>query len=223
MQDAIIIEPPDKHQASVIWLHGLGADGHDFEPIVPKLNLEQFGVRFIFPNAPSRPVTINDGLPLRSWYDIRSTNLREQEDAVSIIASSTLIHSYIQAEMDIGIAADHILLAGFSQGGAIALYAGLSYQNRLAGILALSTYLPIPTKLAEAATGNDQNIAIMMMHGLTDPIISLAQAQASYQTLQQWGYQPEWREYPMQHAVCMEQVPAISAWIKTCLKPSIDG
>ena len=142
--DAVIIEPRETHKASIIWLHGLGADGHDFEPIVPELYLStKLGIRFIFPNAPIRPITINGKTKMRAWYDIKSSNLREMEDIESIIESSNLIYNYIDTEIKRGISSNKIILAGFSQGGAIALHAGLRYPSQLAGLLALSTYLPI--------------------------------------------------------------------------------
>jgi phospholipase/carboxylesterase len=216
-RDAIIIEPKSSHKASVIWLHGLGADGHDFEPIVPELNLEpESGIRFIFPHAPKRPVTINNGMHMRAWYDVKSPNLRDQEDSESIVASSELINHYIDAEIETGIESNKIILAGFSQGGAITLHAGLRYAKPLAGLLALSTYLPLPKQLeAEAVT--DKNIAIMMAHGISDPVIPVAQGKASAETLKSQGYSVEWHEYKMQHSVCIEEIIAIGVWIKRVL------
>lgn len=217
-QDAVIIEAKDAHKASVIWLHGLGADGHDFEPIVPELNLpNELGIRFIFPNAPVRPVTINGGMAMRAWYDIKSPNLREKEDTGSIIESSELINLYIQAEIDSGISSEKIVLAGFSQGGAIALYTGLRYPARLAGLLALSCYLPIPEQLASEASSNNKDVPIMMGHGISDPVIPVDQGRASSETMKELGYKVEWNEYMMQHAVCLEEINAIGAWIKKVL------
>ncbi len=164
--DAVIIEPKTEHKASVIWLHGLGADGHDFEPVVPELNLpDDLGVRFIFPNAPVRPVTINAGMAMRAWYDIKTPNLREQEDVESIAQSDALIIQYINAEMEKGIPANKIILAGFSQGGAITLHTGLRFPEKLAGLLALSTYLPLPSQLEKEAT-EYKDIPVMMAHGI---------------------------------------------------------
>ena len=216
-QDAIIIEPKSSHNASVIWLHGLGADGHDFEPIVPELNLDpESGIRFIFPHAPKRPVTINNGMHMRAWYDVKSPNLRDQEDSESIVASSNLINHYIDAEIETGIESNKIILAGFSQGGAITLHAGLRYAQPLAGLLALSTYLPLPKQL-EAEAVADKNIAIMMAHGISDPVIPIAQGKASAEALKSQGYNVEWHEYMMQHSVCIEEIIAIGAWIKRVL------
>jgi phospholipase/carboxylesterase len=216
-QDAVIIEPKAEHKASVIWLHGLGADGHDFESIVPELRLaDDFGIRFIFPNAPIRPVTINGGMSMRAWYDVKAPNLREQEDIESITESDKLIIQYINAEIEKGIAPNKIILAGFSQGGAITLHTGLRYPEALAGLLALSTYLPLPDQLQQEST-TDKSIPIMMAHGIADPIIPVDHGKASCQTLKDLGYSVEWHEYMMQHAVCLEEINAISAWIKKVL------
>lgn len=217
-KDAVIIETEGTHTASVIWLHGLGADGHDFEPIVPELRLpEELGIRFIFPNAPIRPVTINGGMAMRAWYDVKSPNLREQEDEVSIIESSNLINQYINAEIESGIASDKIILAGFSQGGAIALHAGLRFKTKLAGLLALSTYLPLPSLLSNEASSINKDTFIMMAHGIADPVIPVEQGRISKQTLEEHGYTVEWNEYMMQHAVCMEEISTIGTWIKRVL------
>ena len=215
--DAVIVEPKTEHKASVIWLHGLGADGHDFEPIVPELNLpNEMGIRFIFPNAPVRPVTINGGMAMRAWYDVKAPNLREQEDVESIVESEKLIINYIKAEIEKGIPADKIILAGFSQGGAITLHTGLRFPEALAGLLALSTYLPLPNQLEKEATDN-KSIPIMMAHGIADPIITVDQGKASCQTLKDLGYNVEWNEYMMQHAVCLEEINAIGKWIEKVL------
>ncbi len=211
--DAVIIEPKTEHKASVIWLHGLGADGHDFEPVVPELNLpDDLGVRFIFPNAPVRPVTINAGMAMRAWYDIKTPNLREQEDVESIAQSDALIIQYINAEMEKGIPANKIILAGFSQGGAITLHTGLRFPEKLAGLLALSTYLPLPSQLEKEAT-EYKDIPVMMAHGIADPVIPVDQGKASSQTLKDLGYDVDWNEYTMQHAVCLEEINAIGKWI----------
>lgn len=216
-RDAVIIEPKTSHQASVIWLHGLGADGHDFEPIVPELNLDpESGVRFIFPHAPKRPVTINNGMNMRAWYDIKAPNLRDQEDSESIVASSKLITQYINAEIETGIESNKVILAGFSQGGAITLHAGLRFAKPLAGLLALSTYLPLADRLEEEAVA-DKNIPIMMAHGVSDPVIPVAHGRASAEALKSQGYSVEWQEYMMQHAVCIEEIIAIGAWVKRVL------
>ena len=216
-EDAIIIEPKATHKASVVWLHGLGADGHDFEPIVPELGLpDDLGIRFIFPNAPKRPVTINGGMSMRAWYDVKSPDLRDQEDTESIIESSNLINSYINTEIEAGIDSNKIILAGFSQGGAITLHAGLRFPSPLAGLLALSCYLPLPEQLKDEAIA-DKGMAIMMAHGISDPVIPVDQGRASSETLKERGYSVEWHEYMMQHSVCLEEITAIGTWIKRLL------
>ncbi|HIF51989.1 MAG TPA: carboxylesterase [Thiotrichaceae bacterium] len=216
-QDAVIIEANGEHKASVIWLHGLGADGHDFESIVPEMKLSNdLGIKFIFPNAPIRPVTINNGMAMRAWYDVKSANLREIEDVVAITESHELITQYIDAEIAAGISANKITLAGFSQGGAIALHTGLRYPQALAGLLALSTYLPLPNQLKTEASKH-KYIPIMMAHGIADPIISVDQGRSSCQMLQEHGYTVEWLEYAMQHSVCLEEIEAIAVWIKKLL------
>lgn len=216
-QDAVIIDASSEHKVSVIWLHGFGADGHDFESIVPEMNLDdELGIKFIFPNAPVRPVTINNGMAMRAWYDVKSPNLRELEDVESITESDKLITQYIDAEITAGISANKIILAGFSQGGAITLYTGLRYPQALAGLLALSTYLPIPDQLEKEAS-NHKDIPIMMAHGIADPVISVDQGRSSCQTLKDHGYNVEWLEYPMQHSVCLEEIEAIAVWIKKLL------
>lgn len=216
-RDAITIEPKQTHKASVIWLHGLGADGRDFEAIVPELALsDELGIRFIFPNAPKRPVTINGGMVMRAWYDVKSADLRDQEDSESIIESSNLMSHYINAEIEAGIPTSKIILAGFSQGGAITLHAGLRFPSTLAGLLALSTYLPLPNSLENEAVA-EKNIAIMMAHGISDPVISVDQGRTSSETIKANGYDVEWHEYRMQHSVCIEEIDAISRWIKQTL------
>lgn len=213
-QDAVIIEPVSRHRASVIWLHGLGADGHDFEPVAPELGLPAgAGARFIFPHAPVMAVTINGGQRMRAWYDIRCADLRQQEDAASIRASAKLIERYIRAEQASGIPASRIILAGFSQGGALALHTGLRYAVSLGGIIALSSYLPLPERLRAEATDANRASPIFMAHGQADPVIPLAEGQATAEALLQAGYAVDWHEYPMPHSVCPEEITAIGAWL----------
>lgn len=218
-QNAVVIEPAAAHRASVIWLHGLGADGHDFEPIVPELHLpDELGIRFIFPHAPVRPVTINAGMPMRAWYDVRHMDLRKQEDIDAIEDSTSIVNSLIATETDAGIAAEKILLAGFSQGGAIALHTGLRYPARLAGLLILSAYLPLPERLASEASPANRTTPVMMCHGQFDPIIPESAGKHSCQFLQQRGYAVHWHSYPMQHAVCLEEIQDISRWLAEILE-----
>jgi len=215
--NAVIIEPQERHRASIIWLHGLGADGHDFESIVSELYLpNKLGIRFIFPNAPIRKITINNNMKMRGWYDIKSSNLREMEDVESIVKSSNLIHSYIDAEIKKGIRSDKIIVAGFSQGGAIALHSGMRYSPKLAGILALSSYLPLPENL-EKETSECKEMPIIMAHGKDDNIIPIEQGRSSYRTLIENGYKVEWSEYTMQHSICSDEILMIKKWIENRL------
>jgi phospholipase/carboxylesterase len=218
--DAIIMTPATPPTASVIWMHGLGADGTDFVPLVPQLHLpDAVAPRFIFPNAPVRPVTVNNGVRMRAWYDIYGFGLREREDDVGIRASAVVIHRLIDRERAAGISADRIVLAGFSQGGAVALHAGLRYAEPLAGILALSTYLPLAaTVAAEAAAGN-RIVPILMCHGREDPVVPLELAEKSCDTLTDLGYRPRWLDYPMQHQLCAPEILAISQWLVQVLPP----
>jgi phospholipase/carboxylesterase len=198
-------------ELAVIWLHGLGADGHDFEPIVPELGLG-IGVRFVFPHAPIRPVTINGGLPMRAWYDIVGFDAAT-EDAAGIRASAAAVARLVDREVERGVAAERIVLAGFSQGGAIALQLGLREPRRLAGVLALSTYLPLAATLAAEKSAANADMPIFMAHGAADPLIPLAHADASRRALEREGYAVDWRVYPMAHAVCLAEIEAIGAWL----------
>jgi len=208
--DAIEIETGPRPEVAVIWLHGLGADGHDFEPIVPELELRK-AVRFIFPHAPLRAVTINNGMRMRAWYDIFQFG-GGPEDEAGIRASEGLLKELISQERKKGIAPKSIVLAGFSQGGAIVLQTGLRYPERLGGIVALSTYLPLHEKLNEASPAN-RDVPIFMAHGTYDDIIPLAKAQASKDLLVKAGYPVEWRTYPMPHSLCPPEIGHISEFL----------
>jgi phospholipase/carboxylesterase len=209
--DAIEIETGPRPEATVIWLHGLGADGHDFEPIVPELRLPK-AVRFVFPHAPVRPVTINNGMRMRAWYDILQFG-GGPEDEQGIRASQALLENLITAEKKKGIQADKIVLAGFSQGGAIVLQTGLRHAERLAGIMALSTYLPIAETLQKEKSKANQDLPIFMAHGAYDDIIPLRRAEQSRDLLVKSGYPVEWRTYPMPHSVCPEEIGHISEFL----------
>ena len=212
--DAVIVEPQGTHKASIIWLHGLGADGNDFRPIVPELGVPaDMGIRFVFPNAPIRAVTINGGMSMRAWYDVRSANLREFEDEPSILQSADLVTQYIEHENERGIGSENIIIAGFSQGGAIALHTGLRHPEKLAGILALSTYLPLPQKLNDEAHASNESTSIFMAHGVFDPVIPIDQGRSSSELLKESGYAVEFLEYTMEHAVCIDEITAIGNWI----------
>lgn len=218
MNDAVIIEPSASHRASVIWLHGLGADGHDFEVIVPELRLsEELGIRFIFPHAPERPVTINGGMVMRSWYDIKDPDLSVQRDRQDFDSSAAILEAWINAEIEAGIPADRIIAAGFSQGGAIALHCGLVFPQQLAGLLILSSYLPFADVLEQDQALVNKNTPILMMHGQHDPVIPVGFARQSCKILQHHNYPIEWHDYPMQHGVCIEEIQRISNWLTTRL------
>ena len=203
--------PRGAAELAVIWLHGLGADGHDFEPIVPELRLDA-RVRFVFPHAPIRPVTINGGLPMRAWYDIVGFDA-SVEDAAGIRASAAAVTKLVDREVERGMPTERIVVAGFSQGGAIALQLGLREPRPLAGVLALSTYLPLAASLASEKSAANAAVPIFMAHGSADPIIALAHADASRRVLEHEGYSVDWRVYPMAHAVCVPEIQAIGAWL----------
>ncbi len=205
-------------KGTVIWMHGLGADCWDFVSIVKELGLpEILPLRFIFPQAPSRPITINNGQRMPGWYDISMAEFENapsrQADEAGVRESQAFINALIAREATRGIAADKIVVAGFSQGGAIALQTGLRHPQALAGILALSTYLTLESSLASERTIANANIPILMAHGTQDPLVPLALARASCGRLEALGYKVEWREYPMPHRVCMEEVEEIGAWL----------
>jgi len=220
--DALEVQAPGRHEASVIWLHGLGADGHDFEPLVPELQLPRdHGVRFVFPHAPIRPITVNGGMAMRGWYDVAEMDLTRREDESGIRASARLIGDYIAREIGVGIPSEHIVIAGFSQGGAMALFAGLRFPLRLAGIVALSAYLPLPDTLAAEAHPANARTVVLMAHGTVDPIIPHEQGERSAGLLQARGYPLEWRSYRMAHAVCAEEVSAVAAWLRERLMTTL--
>jgi phospholipase/carboxylesterase len=211
--ETLEIETGPKPAAAVIWLHGLGADGHDFEPIVPELRLPVAKpVRFIFPNAPQRPVTINGGMRMPAWYDILQLG-GGPEDEAGIRESQGWIEELIAGEVKRGIPHGKIVLAGFSQGGAIVLQTALRQRERLAGLMALSTYLPLSKSLEKERAAANNDLPILMAHGSYDPMIPMARAQQSRDALKALGYAVEWREYPMPHSVCPEEIADIAAFL----------
>lgn len=213
MLDAIEVTTQDAPRLAVLWLHGLGADGSDFEPIVPELRLG-LPVRFVFPHAPVRPVTINGGLEMRAWYDILGFDRRAKEDAAGIRASAAAVTELVEREIDRGMPSERIVLAGFSQGGAIALHTALRSPKPLAGALALSTYLPLAATLASERSAANASIPVFMAHGIDDPVLPLELAETSRRALEALGYAVDWHAYPMAHSVCMEEVRAIGAWLE---------
>ena len=209
-------------KGTIIWMHGLGADCWDFVSIVKELGLPaDLPLRFIFPQAPSRPITINNGQIMPGWYDISMAQLQRKPDEPGVRQSQAAIEELIAREIGRGIAADKIILAGFSQGGAIALQTGLRYREALGGIMALSTYLTLDDSLAAEATIANANIPIFMAHGTEDQLIPLALAQSSRAKMAARGYKIEWHEYPMPHSVCMEEIEEIGVWIQARFKSRI--
>jgi phospholipase/carboxylesterase len=206
----------DEIDASIIWLHGLGADGHDFQPVVAALDLP--GVRFILPHAPYRAVSINNGYEMRAWYDLYGLTLDSRQDEAGIRQSQTEIETLIAAEKARGIDASRIVLAGFSQGGAIALHTALRHEERLAGVLALSTYLPLRSHLTEEVHASNRDVPIFMAHGSFDTVITLEIARISAQSLTQNDYPLTWHEYPMAHSVCNEEIADIRLFLQSILK-----
>jgi phospholipase/carboxylesterase len=214
----ITIEPPGTVDASVIWLHGLGADGHDFEPIVPELGLAaDHGVRFIFPHAPIRPITINGGMEMRGWYDIMDQGLDRKTDETGIRASADAIATLLNKEIATGVKSTRVVLAGFSQGGAIVLHLGIRYPRRLAGILALSTYLPLPELVAEESAEPQSGLPIFIGHGTQDPMVAEALGSRSAATLEAHGYDVNYRTYTMQHSVSAEEIRDVAEWLNARL------
>jgi phospholipase/carboxylesterase len=213
--DTIIHEPYANAPTSLVWLHGLGADGHDFEPIIPELGLDPRQVRFIFPNAPVRSITINNGMAMRGWYDISTPDLSQQVDLSGIKESSELITQLVEGEFAKG---REVILAGFSQGGVISLYTGMRLSKPLKGILALSCYLVSSDTLKTEMHQSNKDTPVMMMHGLHDPIVPHPLGEASYNKLVEQGYQAEWKSYPMPHSVHPQQVQDIADWLRRLLK-----
>jgi len=218
LPETVEVASGESAEGSVIWLHGLGADGHDFEPLVPELDLAgQLELRFVFPHAPVRPVTINGGAVMRAWYDILTLDRGGPQDESGIRDSSSQLELLIEREVERGIPPEKIVLAGFSQGGAIALHTALRRQPRLAGLMALSTYLPLHDSFAsEVATNTDaqpRELPIFMAHGSFDPMLPMTLGQHSRKTLETAGYQVAWHEYPMAHAVCAEEIADIRNWL----------
>jgi phospholipase/carboxylesterase len=210
---AVEIETGPDPQAAVIWLHGLGADGHDFEPIVPELELAE-PVRFVFPHAPVRPVTLNQGMRMRAWYDIFQLG-GGPEDEAGVRASQKLVEQMIAAEKQRG--ARKVVLAGFSQGGAVVLQTALRHPERLAGVLALSTYLPLHASLASERSAANRDVPIFMAHGQYDDIIPLGRAEQSRKMLEGLGYAVQWHVYPMPHSVCPEEIAHLSQFLRQIL------
>jgi len=218
--ESVEIPATSTHKYSVIWLHGLGADGHDFEGIVPELHLiDSSSVKFIFPHAPIQKVTINHGAEMRAWYDILSINeLNREVDFAGIERSAASINQLIQKEIDKGIPSKNILLVGFSQGGVLALHAGLRFHQPLAGIVALSTYLPTLEKLKTERAEANNHTPIFMAHGIIDSVVAIETGKAAFDGLKAMGYPIQWHDYVMEHSLCVEEIELVAAFVNTVFK-----
>lgn len=219
--ETIELETAPNPKAAVIWMHGLGADGNDFVPIVNELDLSGApAIRFVFPHAPTRAVTINNGHVMRAWYDVSFGDLEgrsRRADEAGVRESQAQIGALIAKEQSRGIAAARIVLAGFSQGGAIALHTGLRHPEKLAGVMALSTYLPLADSFAAEASAANKTTPVFMAHGTHDPVVPYAMGDNSRKVLEQAGYTVQWQDYPMQHSVCLEEVADIGRWLVSVL------
>jgi len=212
LPETVEIESGANPVGSVIWLHGLGADGHDFEPIVPELRLPaELPLRFVFPHAPVRPVTINGGVAMRAWYDIVSLDATGRADAEGVRESTALLEALVERERERGVDAARIVVAGFSQGGAIAINAALRAEERLAGLMALSTYIALPGELVDSKASRE--MPVFMAHGSFDPMLPVGWGRTSADKLMEAGFNVEWHDYPMAHAVCPQEIEDIRTWL----------
>src|SRR5579863_5522784 len=215
---AVEIETGANPKASIIWMHGLGADGHDFEPLVPELKLPaSLPLRFIFPHAPVRPVTLNSGYPMRAWFDIVKIGLRQPRDLAGLQASRDAVEALLARENGLGVPTGRIVLAGFSQGGAVALYTGLQHATKLAGIMALSTYLPVGEGMDLAIAAANRATPIFYGHGTQDPVVPIQLGEHTRNWLTREGCALTWHTYPMPHSLCAEEVVHIRAWLISVL------
>lgn len=217
--ERITVEPKSPATSCVIWLHGLGDSGDGFAPIVPMLNLPvDHAIRFIFPHAPKQSVTINQGMVMRSWYDIKSMNLHDRADMTGVLASEKSVTALIQEQIDSGIPAKNIILAGFSQGGVVSLFTGLRFPEKLAGIMALSCYLPTGDEMPEGCHVANKDTDILQQHGAQDDVVPVGAGKMANDLIKSAGYNITWRAYPMPHTVIQEQLVEISNWLKLHLQ-----
>ena len=213
--ESVVIDTGPDPTVSVIWLHGLGADGHDFEPIIPLLGLDHVGpFRFIFPHAPVIPVTINNHMSMRAWYDILEISIDRKVDEAGIRHSSTLIENLIAEQVEAGFSPDRIVLAGFSQGGALAYQVGLPHSPPLGGLLVLSAYLPLPSVVEDLAGSADRSTPILCCHGSLDPVVPISLGEKSARQVEEAGWKVQWCSYPAEHTLPMEAVTEIGNWLR---------
>jgi len=210
------VEPREEATAAVVWLHGLGADGHDFKPIVPLLNAPP-NVRFVFPHAPSIAVTINGGFVMPAWYDILEMGLGRRVDEAGLLRSAGQVEALLARERERGVPPERIVLAGFSQGGAVALYLGLRYPERLAGLMGLSTYLVCDGELEEERSPANTDVPVLQAHGTVDPMVPCDLGRAARERLTGLGYAVEWHDYPMGHEVCPQEIEVVGGWLRRVL------
>lgn len=216
--DTVEVGARDNADASVIWLHGLGADGHDFEPIVPELKLPRgAAVRFVFPHAPVRPVTVNAGMAMPAWFDLYGIGASLAGDEAGVREAAGWLDGLIRRENRRGVPSERIVVAGFSQGGAVALHAGLRHPQRLAGIMGLSTYLPLADAVADEGSEANRETPVLLAHGSDDPVLPVALGAHSRDALKALGYAVEWHTYPMAHSVCLEEIRDIGVWLARVL------
>lgn len=216
-EEEVVLDPPGEPSGTVIWLHGLGADGYDFLPMVRELGLAARGLRVVLPHAPQRPVTINGGYVMRAWYDVRHADFDRSPDEAGVLASARLVDGLVERELAAGLPARRILLGGFSQGGAVALQAGLSRGAQLAGVVGLSTYLPLPERVARGRDGATPGLPVFLGHGLQDPLIPIALARRTAQDLESAGCRVELHLYGMPHSVCPAEVSDLARWLSGVL------
>ncbi|MFT2089515.1 alpha/beta hydrolase [Paraglaciecola sp. 2405UD69-4] len=213
------VNPTQTPKAVVIWLHGLGDSGNGFAPIVPELKLpEDLAIRFVFPHAPIRPITINGGMEMRAWYDIASMDFNNRADSKGVKESAAQVEALIEAEISKGIPANKIILAGFSQGGVIALHLGTRYEKTLAGIMSLSSYMSEPEKLSAEASNANKKTPVLVAHGTQDEVVPIMMGNSAFKVLESNGYTATWNEYAMPHSVCKQEIDDISVWLQQKLK-----
>lgn len=214
----VTLSPAAAPVATVIVLHGLGADGWDFVPVVQEFRLPaSLSVRFVFPHAPVRPITVNGGYEMRGWYDIRDFSITGREDVEGMTESADRVAEYVRREAELGVPPERVVLAGFSQGGAVALHTGLRHPERLAGIVALSTYLPFRSRVAAEISQQNRDVPILMCHGREDPIVAYELGETSRDVLREHGYEVDWHAFPFAHEVSLEEITVVSAWLQRAL------